>query len=228
MKQFLCVFLSLALLFSLSGCGNEQGASSKAKKQSAGVAEVLEQGMSETNDDQGSADVKETAVSIDQVTTASTEEPDTDSQTDSDASESVLSQPGTDNEGEKKPGTASSPAVDYNHIDVDLTVLSATLVYSEVYNMKIVPEEYIGKTVKMKGPFSVYHDDYANKDYFACIIQDATACCAQGMEFAPTDDYTYPDDFPAVEEEICVVGVFDTYEEGGCTYCTLRDATIIP
>ncbi len=194
MKQFLFVFLSLALLFSLTGCGNGQSASSKTKKASAGVADILEQGMSEANDNQESADIEEVAEGTDRDTAAS----------------------------------AKNPAVDYDHIDVDLTVLSATLVYSEVYNMMIVPEEYIGKTIKMKGPFSVYHDDYANKDYFACIIQDATACCAQGMEFAPTDDYTYPDDFPAVDEEICVVGVFDTYEEGGCTYCTLRDATIIP
>lgn len=59
-------------------------------------------------------------------------------------------------------------------IDVDLTALSSTMVYSEVYNMMTSPEDYIGKTVKMKGMYSVYHDESTDKYYFACIIKDAT------------------------------------------------------
>ncbi len=41
-------------------------------------------------------------------------------------------------------------------IDVDLTQLSSTMVYSEVYNMINTPEDYIGKTVKMSGTFNLY------------------------------------------------------------------------
>ena len=59
-------------------------------------------------------------------------------------------------------------------IDVDLTALSSTMVYSEVYNMMTSPEDYIGKTVKMKGMYSVYHDESTDKYCFACIIKDAT------------------------------------------------------
>ena len=58
------------------------------------------------------------------------------------------------------------------------------------------------------------------------FISDATACCSQGIEFVLTDDYTYPDDYPERGSEICVMGVFDLYEEGTYTYCTLRDAVI--
>lgn len=111
-------------------------------------------------------------------------------------------------------------------IDVDLTTLSSTMVYAEVYNMMVQPQDYIGKTVKMDGLFSFYHDETTGKDYFACIIQDATACCSQGIEFVLTDDYTYPEDYPEEGGEICVSGVFDTYQEGEYTYCTLRDATL--
>ena len=46
------------------------------------------------------------------------------------------------------------------------------------------------------------------------IIQDATACCAQGMEFVLTDEYSYPDDYPDEGSEITVMAVFDTYQEG--------------
>ena len=112
-------------------------------------------------------------------------------------------------------------------VDIDLTVLSSTVVYSEVYNMVSTPENYIGKTVKMDGKFALYHDEAADKYYFACIIADATACCSQGIELVLTDDYTYPDDYPAEGGDICVVGVFDTYQEGEYTYCTLKDARIV-
>ena len=112
-------------------------------------------------------------------------------------------------------------------IDIDLTTLSATVVYSEVYDMMFYPDNYVGKTVKMDGMFTYYYDEANDKYYFACIIMDATACCSQGIEFEPSEDFTYPDDFPEDGGDICVVGVFDTYEEDGFTYCTLRNAEIL-
>jgi uncharacterized membrane protein YcgQ (UPF0703/DUF1980 family) len=101
------------------------------------------------------------------------------------------------------------------------------MVYSEVWNMLVYPENYIGKTVKMDGALAIYHDEDTDKNYFACVISDATACCSQGIEFALTEDYTYPDDYPEEGGKICVTGVFDTYEEDGYIYCTLRDARIV-
>lgn len=111
-------------------------------------------------------------------------------------------------------------------IDVDLTVLSSVMVYSEIYNMMISPDDYIGKTVKMNGSFAYYKDESTGQEYFACIIQDATACCAQGMEFALAGDYSYPDDYPAVGDEITVTGKFETYDKGQMKYCVLTDAVM--
>ena len=112
-------------------------------------------------------------------------------------------------------------------IDVDLTTLSSIMVYSEVYNMMLYPDDYIGKTVKMEGAFAKYYDEATDKTYYACVIADATACCSQGLEFEPTEDYVYPDDYPAEGENVCVIGVFDTYEEGDYYYCTLRNAKML-
>lgn len=109
---------------------------------------------------------------------------------------------------------------------VDLTQMSATLVYAEVYNMMMAPEDYIGKTIKMEGTYTPYHDDATGKDYFACIVSDATACCSQGIEFELTSDYKYPDDYPKDGDTICVTGVFDTYKEGKDEYSVLRGATL--
>lgn len=117
-------------------------------------------------------------------------------------------------------------AYDLEQVDVDLTTLSATLVYSEVYNMMTNPSSYEGKVVKMKGLFSLYQDEATGNEYYACIIQDATACCAQGIEFKP-ETAVYPDDFPNVGEEVMVVGVFDTYMEGEYLYCTLKNARLL-
>ncbi len=109
---------------------------------------------------------------------------------------------------------------------VDLTTLSGTMVYAEVYNMMLYPESYVGKTVKMDGMYTFFHDDRKNKDYHACIIMDATACCAQGIEFELKEGFTYPDNPTETNIPICVVGKFDTYHEEGYTYCVLRDAEL--
>ncbi len=110
--------------------------------------------------------------------------------------------------------------------DLDLTKLSSTMVYSEVFNMMNSPDSYMGKYIKMKGAFSVYHDEASDKNYFACIIADATACCSQGIEFRLKDSGTYPDDYPEIGSEITVSGTFNTYSEGDYLYCELKDAVL--
>lgn len=117
-------------------------------------------------------------------------------------------------------GTKKTNAV--GAIDVDLTALSSTLVYSEVYHMMSEPKDYLGKTVKMNGKMAVYHDNNTGKDYYACIVSDATACCSQGIEFVLRNGYSYPNK----GDDICVVGVFTTYQEGENTYCTLKNASL--
>ncbi len=111
--------------------------------------------------------------------------------------------------------------------DIDLTEMSSTMVYSTVYNMMVLPEDYLGKVVKMTGTFTVYRDSETEIYYYGCIIQDATACCAQGIEFEPETELSYPGDFPEVGSDVTVIGTFDTYEEGEYLYCTLRNAVML-
>ena len=93
--------------------------------------------------------------------------------------------------------------------------------------MMTKPDEFMGKTIKASGAFAVYTDESTGKNYYACIIQDATACCSQGLEFEPNGKFDYPDDFPELGSDVTVIGTFDTYEENGATYCTLRKAKIV-
>ena len=112
-------------------------------------------------------------------------------------------------------------------VDVDLTKLSSTMVYSEVYNMMNKPETFIDKTIKMKGQFSFFKDKNTGNQYYSCVIADATACCQQGLEFVLEGDYKYPDDYPSEGEEITVVGKFKTYMEGTVKYCHLVEAAFV-
>lgn len=119
-------------------------------------------------------------------------------------------------------GSAKASSTDSEKIDVDLTSLSSTMVYSEVYNMLNEPDKYMGKTIKMNGKFSVYTDAATKKNYYAVIIADAAACCQQGLEFDWKGSHSYPDDFPQIDSQIEVVGTFDTYTENGQTYAVIR------
>ena len=110
-------------------------------------------------------------------------------------------------------------------VDLDLSVLSGTVVYSQVYDMMMEPERYMGMQVRMKGSFSYFQDTDTMKEYFAVVIADATACCAQGIEFV-WDGHKYPEDYPSLGTELTVTGAFNTYEENGFTYLQLKDAEV--
>lgn len=116
--------------------------------------------------------------------------------------------------------------------DVDLTQLSSTMIYSEVYNMMTTPQNYIGKKVRMNGQFALYQATDANGNpvpeqiYFACVVADATACCSQGLEFVLAGNHTYPNDYPELGSEIVVSGTFETYDENGYLYCHLVDSEL--
>ena len=128
--------------------------------------------------------------------------------------------------GKTEDETAASVTEASAAIDIDLTELTSTMVYSEVYGMMSEPDAYIGKTVKAKGPFGVYQNEETGEYFFAVVIRDATACCAQGLEFVWEGDHPYPDDYPEQGAEIVVSGTFNTYIDGTQQYCHLENAAM--
>ena len=111
-------------------------------------------------------------------------------------------------------------------VDLDLTQLSGTVVYSQVYDMMNEPDSYMGQRIRMDGSFSYYKDEDTQQEYFAAIIADATACCAQGIEFVWKGEHAYPEDYPPLDTDITVTGTFDTYYEGDYMYVQLVDADV--
>ena len=111
-------------------------------------------------------------------------------------------------------------------IDLDLSSLSGTVVYSQVYQMMCAPEDYLGLIVRVRGNFSYFQDEETLQEYFAAVIPDATACCAQGIEFIWEGEHEYPMDYPEPGGEITITGRFETYEESGYLYIRLADARL--
>jgi hypothetical protein len=104
---------------------------------------------------------------------------------------------------------------------IDLTKMSSTMVYSQVNDIVMYPDQYIGKEIIMEGVNGIYTESVSGKVYYSCVIQDATACCAQGIEYQLAKG-KYPKD----GEKVRVKGIFNVYEEGGYSYCRLEKARL--
>ena len=111
-------------------------------------------------------------------------------------------------------------------IDLDLAPLSGTAVYAQVYNILMDPEPFLGRTIRIAGYYDVYEDPETNTVYHACIIPDATACCAQGIEFVWAGEHTFPDDYKELGTDLTVTGRLETYVENGITYMHLTEAEV--
>lgn len=196
-RKLICSLMCLTVICSMSGCGSTKQTNNQVINTSSTVQKVLDS----------------------QVSTDETSETSTINITVSD-----------DDIPEQTPGTSSQSVkqlltVNENiPVDVDLTQMNSTMVYSEVYDMMTNPDNYIGKKIRMNGQFIVTPVD--GKNYFACLIADATSCCAQGMEFQLAGEHKYPEDYPDIQSEITVNGVFETYMEDDLMYCRLADAVI--
>ena len=123
-------------------------------------------------------------------------------------------------------GGATESAAKPRTVDLDLSVLSGTFVYAEVYNLMAEPEEYMGKTIKIRGIYSVFEEPSTGVVYHACVIPDATACCMQGMEFVPAVEPEDPDHFLEDSADITVTGRLEIYVDEGISYLHLVEASV--
>ncbi len=226
----LAIILLITMSCVLSGCGNNKDSNTKGshtKSNQSTVNKVLEDKTSQSNKD----NVDNSANNDNsKVTENESKEADGGNQ---DKNNTAASQSNTAQDSDKgkkeeeKSDSKQKTKSEADTVDVDLTKLSATMVYSEVFSMMAVPQEYVGKTMKMEGLFAYYKDEQSGQDYFACIIQDATACCAQGIEFELEGNHKYPRDYPNIDELICVQGIFEEYEDHGLKFYRLAHAKMV-
>ena len=116
-------------------------------------------------------------------------------------------------------GNSASPA----GADLDLTGLSGTAAYSEVYNITNNPAKYRGKTLRLAGYTASNYYAPTDTTYYSVIIPDAGSCCSQGIEYLLAEGERYPID----GTDVVISGTFEAYEELGTEYCRLGNASIL-
>ena len=194
-----CMVLLLCILL-ITGCSNKKGTNGKGVNNTNSIEKVIDNQIA--NEDRKNETTESEEASSNVESSKDTE--DTISR-----AEDVRNTDGT--------------------VDYDLTQMSSDMVYATVYQMMVMPEEYEGKTFRIDGNFYATYYEATKKYYFYCVIQDATACCAQGMEFVwENGTHIYPDEYPEDNAEIVVEGTFETYKEEGDQnlYCRLSDAIL--
>lgn len=97
-------------------------------------------------------------------------------------------------------------------VEIDISAMNANITYATVYDMMSYPDNYEGKVIKIKGLNTNYTDTVTGNTYHTIIIQDAMACCQQGIEYVLIDN---PDEtlYPAENAEVTIIGTFTTYTE---------------
>jgi len=125
---------------------------------------------------------------------------------------------------DEAPSPATEPVVlsETEGIDIDLTLLSSTMVYAEVAGLMFEPDDYVGKVIRVRGESVSFYYEETDTTYHNVLVSDATACCAQGIEYLLPEGAEYPPD----GVEITVTGEFELYEEEGLFYCRLKDAVM--
>ena len=204
LKYVACLVLMLGLL---SGCGDSNRTNLIVTTESVIPEQTTEQVTSEEK--------TETEDTMEQTTIEATTEKLTTTE-DINENQTIIS---------TETGSQTETGVDY-----DLTTMSKSMVYATVYQLMIDPDSYRGKTFRIMGDYYASYYEATEKYYHYCVIQDATACCAQGLEFVWGDgSHVYPDEYPAENTSIVVQGVFETYTEDDnpqVQYCRLVDATM--
>lgn len=117
----------------------------------------------------------------------------------------------------------SSISEECPEIDIDLTGFSSNMLYAEVYNMGMNPNDYVGKVISLTGDFASFPKDLDNngnpisdEEIFVCLVSDAMACCQSGIEFIPEKNSLFWKERPTEGSKITITGMCDIFlDEGG-------------
>ena len=127
----------------------------------------------------------------------------------------------------EQPASSTTSATTSSKPDFDLTKMSATMIYSTIFDMLIMPEEYVEKVIKVKGWFETYTNPESGELFYAVVVPDATACCQQGLEFIWPGDHHSPADFPDPGQDVTVTGRYKLVDKDGFAYNYLEATEVV-
>lgn len=198
MKRMGKIVVLFLLAFTLAGCGNDSGRQA-GQQNGNSVDEVLDSRIGNYESETGGNDTQ-SAITNNGIDTGSSEK------------------------SLEETATGTDDGVDY-----DLSAMSSGMAYATVNQIWEMPDSYIGKSIRMEGIYDIAYSGSTSQFYHYCLIQDFSSCCAQGLEFVWGDgSHAFPDEYPEVNTEIVVEGVFETYQEEGndALFCRLKDAVL--
>lgn len=229
-RKWFTIGVALVLIMGMSACGKDTSVVDKIaaeQKKTIGEPEITAEQEKVTKNEKAESQTTREAENTLNSLTDGTQKASNNAQEASDNTANGIDLVSPEQKAAKAEGedaaAKASPDEGKSGIDVDLTKLSSTMVYSEVYNMMSKPEDYVGKTIKIEGSYYASYWKETGKYYHCVLISDATACCQNGIEFVwDNDTHVYPDEYPPNDTVIELTGVFGLYEEDGQSYCYLK------
>ncbi|MDR1272229.1 MAG: hypothetical protein LBK04_04475 [Clostridiales Family XIII bacterium] len=88
-------------------------------------------------------------------------------------------------------------------------------------------EDYLGKTIKYEGIFTVYEEPETGNKYYA-VIRYGPGCC--GIDANAGFEVLWGNEYPSQNDWVEAVGILEEYEEGGNTFLrlALSSLTVLP
>lgn len=205
-NRFIKFFIIFIIFVAIAGCGKKRQNKNQMFSTTKSVKDTIEEEMKKEEEKKEKAENEKALKNDFQATEEDVKEINEDKNEEKKKAENV--------DGENK-----------KDIDYDLTEMNSDMIYATVFMVVQDPESYAGKTFKIYGNSYTFPTTEGKSMTHYCLIKDALACCAQGLEFISSNsDEKYPDD----GDEIVVTGTLESYtvEDIPMPLCRLVNAKI--
>lgn len=205
-NRFIKFFIIFIIFVAIAGCGKKRQNKNQMFSTTKSVKDTIEEEMKKEQEKKENAENEKALKNDFQATEEDVKEINEDKNEENKKAENV----GGENQKD---------------IDYDLTEMNSDMIYATVFMVVQDPESYAGKTFKIYGNSYTFPTIEGKSMTHYCLIKDALACCAQGLEFISSNsDEKYPDD----GDEIVVTGTLESYtvEDIPMPLCRLVNAKI--
>lgn len=205
-NRFIKFFIIFIIFVAIAGCGKKRQNKNQMFSTTKSVKDTIEEEMKKEEEKKENAENEKALKNDFQATEEDVKEINEDKNEENKKAENV----GGENQKD---------------IDYDLTEMNSDMIYATVFMVVQDPESYAGKTFKIYGNSYTFPTTEGKSMTHYCLIKDALACCAQGLEFISSNsDEKYPDD----GDEIVVTGTLESYtvEDIPMPLCRLVNAKI--
>ena len=205
-NRFIKFFIIFIIFVAIAGCGKKRQNKNQMFSTTKSVKDTIEEEMKKEQEKKEKAENEKALKNDFQATEEDVKEINEDKNEENKKAENV----GGENQKD---------------IEYDLTEMNSDMIYATVFMVVQDPESYAGKTFKIYGNSYTFPTTEGKSMTHYCLIKDALACCAQGLEFISSkSDEKYPDD----GDEIVVTGTLESYtvEDIPMPLCRLVNAKI--